>query len=302
GPDGEYLTERLTEEAVRFLQQQAEQPFLLYLPYFSIHTPLQGKAELMEKYETKLAEQRAPQSASFVHRHSSYAAMVEAMDRGVGRVVATLRKLGLLDNTLLIFTSDNGGITSLSSQRPLRAGKGSYYEGGIRIPLVVHWPERVTAGSICHTPVINLDIYPTVLDILRKKPTADSRLDGQSILPLLTQTGTFAERPLYWHFPIYLQQYRGWQDESRDSLFRTRPGSVIRVGDWKLHEYFEDGHLELYNLNWDVSERNNLARQYPDRTLQLHRQLQGWRRQLGARTPTTLNPAYEAAQGATVNN
>ena len=284
GPPGEYLTDRLTEEAIAFVQQYQDTSFFLYLPYYSVHTPIMGKENWVEKFAAK-------PGTDGQHR-ADYAAMIASVDENVGRLLAEVKAQGLTRRTIVLFTSDNGGVRAISSQQPLRAGKGSYYEGGIRVPLVVRWPGTIEAGSRSEVPVTNLDIYPTLQSIVQAKKTA-TMLDGDDISPLFYGQ-TLPERSHYWHFPIYLQAYRVGEDEGRDPLFRTRPGSVVRQGSWKLHEYFEDGGLELYNLETDPGETNNLATAEPQRTRALHQQLIDWREDMQAPIPSTPNPEYNA--------
>ncbi len=284
GPDGEYLTDRITTEAIDFIETNKEKPFFLYLPFFTIHTPLQGKEALVEKYKKK-------EKLDGQGRNPNYAAMVETMDASVGRILTTLDELKL-DNTILIFTSDNGGISFQSRQHPLRAGKGSYYEGGIRVPLLVRWKTKIKKAWTTEMPVTNMDFFPTLLDLIGIEKPADKLLDGHSLANVLLKQEVMEERPLFWHFPIYLQAYRVGGDESRDSLFRTRPGSVVRLGDWKLHQYFEDGALELYNLKEDVGEKNNLASANPDKVAELLDVLDEWRTSTNAPVPTVANPDY----------
>jgi arylsulfatase A-like enzyme len=281
GPEGEYLTDRLTEEAIQFLKENGNDPFFLYLPYYTVHTPLQGKEELIEKYNNKVA--------SGGQSHAVYAAMIESLDKNFGRIMQTLKELGLRENTMVIFTSDNGGIRGISTQEPLRAGKGSYYEGGIRVPMIIRWPGNVAKGKQSDEPVINIDLYPTILEILND---SNPNLDGQSLIPILTEKEAHELRSLFWHFPIYLQAYDRQKDDGRDSLFRTRPGSVIRLGKWKLHEYFEDGGLELYDLEKDIGERSNLIGEYPDIANQLLDSLNDWRANNQAPVPRELNPYF----------
>ncbi len=284
GPDGEYLTDRLTDEAIAFMEANREQPFFLYMSYYTVHTPLQGKEHVVEKYRQK--------EPTDEHFHPVYASMIEAMDENVGRILGSIDELGLTENTLIVFTSDNGGIRGISWQDPLRAGKGSYYEGGIRVPLIIRWPSRIDVG-VTDEPVTNLDFFPTFMNILDVE-YADKLLDGDDITPLFTG-GSLGKRPFYWHFPIYLQQYDGKVDQSRDPLFRTRPGSVMRYGKWKLHEYFEDGAVELYNLETDPGETNDVSALYPDKTMELHKMLIEWRTETGADIPDEKNPEYDAA-------
>ncbi|SMO73302.1 sulfatase [Fodinibius sediminis] len=286
GPEGEYLTDRITSEAISFLESTRGQPFFLnYAPYI-VHTPIQPKEKLKLKYEQKLKGRSAN------NPDPGYAAMVETMDANVGRLVDYLMQAGRFENTLIIFTSDNGGLYRVSRQEPLRAGKGAYYEGGIRVPLIICWPGRVAAGSVTGEPVTNLDFYPTILAASGLEKPAGKVLDGTSLLPLF-RGERLNERYLYWHFPIYLQAYKpGANPDLPDPYFRTRPGSVIRKGPWKLHEYFEDGRIELYNLETDIGERKDLKELYPERAGALYRQLKQWRRQTGAPVPTERNPRY----------
>jgi len=281
GPKGEYLTDRLGAEAVRFIENHKEQRFFLYLPFFSVHTPIQGKPELVKKY---------------ADRHDvdpEYAAMVESLDQNVGRVMDALNRLGLVEDTIVVFTSDNGGIRKFSKQDPYRAGKGSYYEGGVRVPLTIRWPGVVEPGTKSDIPVTGLDFYPTYLDILGLE--ADKPLDGESLLGVLQGTGTIKKRPLIWHFPIYLQAYDPGTDDGRDPLFRTRPGSTMRYGKWKLHHYFEVMAYELYDLESDVGEKNNLAQTMPEKLAELAAMLDVWRAEYNAPIPITPNPKYDPA-------
>lgn len=284
GPKGEYLTDRLTDEAIDFIAKNQQAPFFLYLPYFTIHTPLQGKDSLVAHYQNKGIQ-------GGQGRNPNYGAMVSTMDANIGRILQTIEELNL-HNTLFIFTSDNGALAYLSSQAPLRAGKGSYYEGGIRVPLLFYWPARGWSPRAENTPVTNLDLYPTLIDLIAL-PKPEQVLDGISLTSLLELKTKLPNRPLVWHFPIYLQAYRPGQDGSRDDLFRTRPGSVMRYGRWKLHEYFEDGGLELYDLKKDPGEQQNLATQKKGKTKKLLKKLQEWRSQLNAPVPNQANPEYK---------
>jgi len=283
-PEGEYLTDRLTEEAIAFMQNHRRHPFFLYLPYYAVHTPLQAKTGLEQKYLAKGGEG--------CQQNHTYAAMVENMDSCIGSLVEELDKLGLSENTLVVFTSDNGGIREVSCQDPLRAGKGSYYEGGIRVPLLFRWPATIQKGEVREVPVTNMDFFPTFMEIAGS-PLPEN-LDGQSLWPLLSGEGSLQERPLFFHFPVYLQAYRKGLDGGRDPLFRTRPGSVIREGNWKLHYYYEDGGAELYNLNIDPGETNNLASIYSSKTKELLTKLEGWLEEEGAPVNFELNPEFDS--------
>lgn len=285
GVDGEYLTDRITNEAINFIKTNKETPFFLYLPYFTVHTPLQGKQHLIDKYKAKINDDN--------RFNAKYGAMVESMDENVGKLLNTLKELKINENTMVVFLSDNGGLAYVSSQFPLRAGKGSYYEGGIRVPCVIKWPEGINKKSVSkiELPISGLDIFPTINDLINNK--ANYNLDGISLLPLLKEKKTHLERNLYWHFPIYLQSVNPKKEQARDSLFRTRPGSVIRKGNWKLHEYFENNELELYNLETDIQELHNLTKQNPEKTQELLLELQQWRKKNNAPIPNQLNPVYK---------
>jgi len=286
-PQGEYLTDRLSDEAVRFIREHRERPWFLYLTHFAVHTPLNAKEELVAKYEAK--------TPGKLHDHVAMATMIQAVDDGVGRIAATLDELGLTDNTIVVFYSDNGGYFGATDMHPLRGYKGTYYEGGIRVPLFVKWPGVVGPGSRSEEPVTGVDLYPTFCAMTGTKLPADQPRDGVNLVPLLAdRVDTLGDRALFWHFPAYLQAGGGAGSESRDVLFRTRPCSIIRAGDWKLHEYYEDGGLELYNLREDIGETNNLAEKMPEKTRQLHQRLDQWRRQLGAPIPAEPNPEYDA--------
>ena len=285
GPDGEYLTDRITKEAISFVEKYRDTTFFLYLPFYTVHTPIMGKEKLIEKFKAK--------KGSNGQNRPDYAAMVASMDENVGKLLSSLKANGLEKNTLVIFTSDNGGIRAISEQNPLRAGKGSYYEGGIRVPLLIKWPGKIKPNSSATARVSNMDLYPTLQNIASPDKKAPL-LDGIDLEPIFSGKSQ-VKRDLFFHFPIYLQEYQGLQDGSRDPLFRTRPGSVIISGDWKLHEYFEDGPLELYNLISDPSEENNVAEQNPDKTQELLEKLMEWRKATNALVPSQKNNEYDAA-------
>ncbi|TWU60938.1 sulfatase [Crateriforma conspicua] len=285
-PEDEYLTDRLSDEAVKFIRRSADQTWMLYLTHFAVHTPLIAKRELVAKYESKPAGE--------LHQHVAMATMIEAVDQGIGRIMRTINELDLDQNTVILFSSDNGGYGPATDMHPLKGYKGTYYEGGIRVPMFVRWPGQVTAGRRIDTPVSQLDWYPTILDIAGLERSDDQSLDGVSLWPMLTEPSqTLASRALFWHFPAYLQGYSN-VDEQRDPLFRTRPCGIIRQGDWKLHEYFESGDLELYNLKDDIGETKNLADSMPDKAAQLHQAMIRWRKRTDAPVPSTANPKFDA--------
>ncbi|MFV1994640.1 MAG: sulfatase [Verrucomicrobiales bacterium] len=293
-PEGEYLTDRLSAEAVDFITANARKPWLLYLTHFAVHTPIQAKRELLAKYQAK------PPGA--LHDDVRMATMIQAVDDGVGEIVAVLEDLGLRENTAIFFFSDNGGYGPATDMDPLKGYKGTYYEGGIRVPFFVNWPGTV-APARTEAPMIGVDIYPTFCEIGGAPMPAGQPADGLSLLPLLTgrknAADALAQRPLYWHFPAYLQSYGpGVNSEQRDPLFRTRPCSIVRVGDFKLHQYFEDGGLELYNLADDIGESRDLSSSMPEKVAELKRLLENWRRDVNAPVPTEANPEFDQAAEA----
>ena len=256
----------------------------MHMAYYLIHTPLQPVPEMVDKYGGRK------------DRWAIYASMVEKMDESIGRILAELDTQGLRDDTLVLFCSDNGAHSDISSQAPHRSGKGSYFEGGIREPLVVRWPGKVEPDSFCDVPVMGIDFFPTFLEAAQVPVPANKVLDGLSLVPLLTQSGPITARTLFWHFPVYLQAYAGKADDSHDPLFRTRPGSALRQGRWKFHQYFEDGRLELYDLDADPGERKNVASLFPEKTTELHQMMLAWRGELQAPIPTELNPKFKSAE------
>lgn len=289
GKEGEYLTDRLTDEAIAYLKNHdPKRPFLLSLQFYSVHTPWQAKPDSIKKYKNKRPTPN--------HFYPPYAAMIEHVDTNVGRLLNALKHLNLSNNTLVLLTSDNGGIHHVSHQSPLRGEKGSYYEGGIRVPLIVRWPGQVRPASRCDTPVCRIDFYPTFLEATGASLPKDKILDGVSLLPVLKETKPLPDRPLFWHFPVYLEAYEQGNVQTRDPLFRTCPGSAMRMGRWSLHEYFEDGRMELYDLKKDIGQRCNLVETLPEITSSLHKQLKDWRKRITAPVPLELNPDYDPHQ------
>lgn len=283
--EGEYLTDRLTSEAIQFLENNKEEKFFLYLPYFTVHSPYQAKENLVSKYDSLKTEDG--------QNNAVYAGMVEALDKNIGRIIKALDSLNLSNETMVIFTSDNGGVSRISSQHPLKYGKGSYYEGGIRVPMMIKWPSKIEPKIKSDEAVINLDIYPTILSAAGISNQNSKILDGQSLMPLLMkEKEAIDERALFWHFPIYLQSTNFKFKDGRDQYFRTRPGSVIRKGKWKLHEYFEDGSFELYDLENDIGEEKNLVNEFPEIKKELYQLLNDWRMEVHADMPNEKNPDF----------
>ena len=274
GDKDEYLTDRLTDEALGVLEKAKDKPFFLYLCYHTVHTPIEGKPELVAHYRKQLKPEMR-------HQNCEYAAMVHSLDENVGRVLDKIDELGIGERTVVFFFSDNGGYINrykgktVTNNFPLRSGKGSLYEGGVRVPLIVHWPGVTKAGSVCRQPASSIDFYPTILDIagLRGDPKHNAEMDGLSLVPLLKDPDSKLKRDaLYWHYPHYYAT--------------TSPASSIRQNDWKLIEYFEDNHIELYNLKEDVGEKNDIAKSMPEKAAELRERLHAWRKSVDAQMPT----------------
>jgi arylsulfatase A len=270
GHEGEYLTDRLTDEAEKFVEMNKDRPFFLYLPHYAVHVPLQGKSAVLAKYKAKppVGGQNNP----------TYAAMIESVDQSVGRIQQKLQSLGLAERTLVVFMSDNGGLwPTATSNAPLRAGKGYPYEGGSREPLIVKWPGRTKAGATCGVPVSSIDFFPTLLEIAGVNSPVKS--DGRSLVPLLAKTGLLARNAIFWHYPHY------WGGN------RVQPFGAVRSEDWKLIEFYEDMRCELYNLREDLGEAHDMAADKPAKVAELRKLLHDWRRSVGAQMPTR-NPNY----------
>ena len=302
----------LTRKACEFMEANKDRPFFCYLAHHAIHTPLQGRPETRATFQAK-----TPGSQ---HNHVMYAACTYDLDASVRMLLEKLDELDLAKNTLLVFTSDNGG-TQQSSQEPLRGNKGSYYEGGIREPFIVRWPGVTKPGSRCDVPVINVDLFPTFLAAAGVAVPEGKVLDGENLLPLLKGDGSLQRQAIFWHFPGYLNSpvIRGRELDVRTG-FRTRPVTVIHKGDWKLHLYHEEWQLdggrdklatnnagELYNLKDDVGERNNLANENTAKRDELLDDVLAWHRTIGALVPHEPNPQYrpdaaEPAKKAGKNN
>jgi arylsulfatase A-like enzyme len=342
---GEYLTDRLTDEAIKFIEANREQPFFLYLSHFAVHDPIQGKRELVEKYAAKLNSQPRPKGKPFLlesnpdaahplsrmalnerlkdkayqgHRllpertvkikqhqdNPRFAAMVESMDQSLGRVLESLKSLGLEDRTLVIFTSDNGGMSAANfgkpdrviapgqlhaaystSNLPLRGGKGWLYEGGLRVPLIVKWPGQALPGTTSDVPVISMDCYPSLLEMAGLPARPMQHRDGVSFAKLLKGGKTLDREAIYWHFPHYSNH--GLQS----------PGGAVRAGDFKLIEYFENGTMQLFNLKNDPGELRDMAQNDPQTADRLKRLLHEWRGNAAAKMMDP-NPDYKAARNS----
>lgn len=271
--DGDYLTDALTAAAERFITRNRDRPFFLYLAYYAVHGPIQAKPHLVKSY--------ADRSDPSGRQHAVYAAMVEGVDQSVGRLMEKLEELELDSRTVVFFFSDNGGVPSRAFNGGFRSGKGYLWEGGIREPLIVRWPGVVPAGAVERTPVSSVDFHPTILEIAHATGGGGRRVDGVSLMPLLRQSGTLERDALYWHYPHY-------------SNAGSAPSGAIRKGNWKLLEFFEDGHVELYNLAVDAAEADDRAGVEPARARAMREELERWRDTVGAAMPSP-NPRYDAA-------
>jgi arylsulfatase A-like enzyme len=336
GADGEYLTDRLTDEALKYIEENREHPFFLYLSHFTVHDPVEGRPDLVEKYRKKLAQMAVPKTPAYilegnpddlpadkkvVQSHEGYrifpdrtvkikqrqdnvefAAMVESMDESFGRVVEKLKALDLYDRTIVIFYSDNGGMSAANfyntdrviqeneldkafstSNLPLRGGKGWLYEGGIRVPLIVKWPGKGLQGVVCDVPVTGPDFFPTILDMLGIETKPEMKPDGISFTPLLKGESKLDREAIFWHFPHYSNH--GMQS----------PGGAVRCGDYKLLEYYENNTVQLFNLKNDMEEQHNLASSEPEMVNKLREMLHDWRTQVNAKMMTP-NPEYKVKQ------
>jgi arylsulfatase A-like enzyme len=278
-PKGVYLADWLTDQALEFIESNRSRPFFLELHHFAVHAPHQAKPGIIGRFQGK------PGVGG--HHDPRYAAMIASLDESVGRVVARLDELKFTEKTLVIFTSDNGGVggylaagvkagEGITDNAPLRGGKGMLYEGGVRVPWIANWPGTIRPGTT-DEPINSVDLFPTLLDLAGAPSPKDIPLDGTSLLPLLLGKSAGDRKPLFWHFPGYLG--------SGTDIWRTAPAGAIRAGDWKLLEFFEDGRLELYNLKDDLGERTNLADREPEKREELHKLLQDWRTALHSPMP-----------------
>jgi len=288
GAEGEYLTDRLTDESLKFLDANKGRPFLLYLSHYAVHAPIESKQTLTDKYKTKAKKLPEPIGPRFqpvygryqtrlVQDNPAYAGMVKSVDESIGRVLNKLDELGVTENTAVIFMSDNGGLSTVprggpTSILPLRAGKGWLYEGGIREPMIIKWPGVVRAGSTCSEPVTSTDFYPTMLQMADLPLKPEQHVDGVSLVPLLKGEDRLNRKAIYWHYPHYHGS-------------GNRPSGAVRVGDYKLIEWYEDNSIELYNLKNDIGEKQNLASQMPEKAAELRQMLHTWRKQMNAKMP-----------------
>jgi len=283
GKPGEYLTDRLTDEVLKVIERNRDRPLFVYFAHFNVHTPLEAKPQYVKKYQAMIQE-------GMRHHNPTYAAMVQSVDDSVGRILAKLEELKIADRTMIVFTSDNGGLDiggDPTENRPLREGKGWGYEGGVRVPAIIKWPGVTSPGSVCVEPITTIDYYPTFLQAAKVAgdPQHNATVDGVSLLPILKNPAAKLEREaIYWHYPHYHN-------------VGGMPYGAIRAGDMKLLEFYEDMRVELYNLREDLGETRNLADRMPDEAVRLRAMLHAWRKRVAAQMPTA-NPAYDAKKDA----
>ena len=261
---GEYMPDRFADELIQFMTKNKEKPFLAFLWNYTVHWPMEAPADLIEKYKAR---------KDLGKLDPRYAAMIESMDASMGHIFKALDDLKLADNTLVVFTSDNGAFGGVADMAPLRAAKGYLYEGGVRVPLIVRWPGVVKADTISDVPVISMDFYPTFLEAMNLKPQEGKKLDGESLFPILKQTGKLKRSEIFIHYPNYA--FHGG----------NRLGASVRQGDYKLIARFDDGSVELYNVRKDISEKKNLAKETPELAAQLKLKLDTWLKETQAEMP-----------------
>ncbi len=277
GKKGDYLTDRLTDEVIKSLEQPHDQPFFLFLSYFTPHRPTQAKEEHIQKYEAKLTPQQ-------VQRNPVNAGMIHSLDENVGRIMESLEELKLAENTILIFASDNGGnhyadTPQKTNNAPLRDGKGAAYEGAYRVPLIIRWPGNITAGIETSEPVSSIDFFPTFQALTKQESNTEQELDGVNLLPLLLKQQPLEREALYWHYPHY---HHGG----------ASPHGIIRKGQYRLIEHFDGTQAELYDIENDIGETVNLIYSMPEKSKELLADLRQWRQEVGAQMPT-INPNYD---------
>ena len=289
GPDGEYITDRLADEAASFVKNHDESPFLVYFSFYTVHAPFSAPKALVSKYEAKQAalgltdEDRFAQLTAFDKQvqyrdkqdHATYAAMVESMDNAVGKVLESVKAKGIEENTIVVFFSDNGGLSTSegtpTANTPLKAGKGWLYEGGIREPAIIKWP-KVAKPAVSDTVITSMDFYPTILEMAGLPLRPELHQDGKSLVPVLKNQTQKLHDATYFHYPHRSNQ-------------KGSPSSAIRKGDHKLIVFFNDGHLELYDLKQDIAEQQNLASEMPELADSLHNDLKAWWKEVDARFP-----------------
>lgn len=271
GDEGEYLTDRLTDEAIKFIEENKNNPFLVYLTHYAVHTPLEAPKPLVKKYKTLLKGTKID---------PVYAAMVESVDRNLGRLLTRLQELNLDENTVVIFASDNGAVESTSDNTPFRKGKGYLYEGGIRVPYIMRWPGHITGGTVSDNLTISQDIFTTIVNIAGANAQMNPSVDGRSLVPDFRMEEHNPD--LYWYYPHYSPQAKS-------------PGAAIRSGAYKLIQFYDPEKVELYNLDDDIGEINDLSETMPEKVKELSAKLENWLDEMGT-IRHTMNPEYIALE------
>lgn len=286
------VAESLTDRALEFIEENKNQPFFLYLSHWDVHGPIRAKNSLIEKYKAK----NKKKGTNF---NPAYAGMMEQVDTSVARVRAKVEELGLAENTLIIFTSDNGGVDKYTSNKPLTGVKGSLFEGGVRVGGVAYWKGTIKPGSVSNTPVTSVDLMPTLADISGAALPTNQPVDGRSILPILKgEKNDLYTRAIFWHYPFYLQGVKEGAlipvYGTKNKIWRGTPSSAIRKGDWKLMWYFEDNSTKLFNIKEDPYEKNDLSKENPEMNSKMLQILKGWVKETSAPVPSKINPKFKA--------
>jgi arylsulfatase A-like enzyme len=285
----EDVAQSLTDATVDYIAKNKDESFFIYLNHWDVHVPINAREEVVEKYKNKLASKKWSQDWDPV-----YSAMIEAVDTSVGRIRQALKNQGIAENTLLIFTSDNGGFGEVTWNAPLKGSKGGFYEGGIRVPLCMSWPGTIKPESVCETPVTFVDVLPTFAELAAAPLPKNQPIDGVSIVPLM-HGKPITERAIFWHYPLYLSgavQVKPIYGTDR-MYWRGTPCSIMRKGDWKLMHFFETGTTELYNIKQDIGETNDLASSHPEMVDEMLKTLKNWQAETNADIPQTLNPDFD---------
>ncbi|MGB0582671.1 MAG: sulfatase, partial [Limisphaerales bacterium] len=286
------VAERLTDRTIEFIKENKKNPFFIYLCHWDVHTPIRARQNVVAKYQRKLEQGEWDRAWN-----PTYAAMIEAVDISVGRVREAVAKAGLAKNTLIIFTSDNGGHSGATWCEPLKGAKGAFYEGGIRVPTCMTWLGVIQSGSTCDTPITGVDLMPSAAELAGAKLPKKQPVDGHSWVPLLSGKRALTQRAVFWHYPLYLAG--GTYNQvvpvhgTENNYWRATPCSVIRKGDWKLIQFFEDNSIQLYNLKSDIGEETDLSSAEPERAQAMLKELQAWQKKTKAAIPTRLNPDFD---------
>ncbi|MCZ6672226.1 MAG: sulfatase-like hydrolase/transferase, partial [Verrucomicrobia bacterium] len=285
------VTETLSEGTVKFIKESKDGPFFVYLCYWDVHSPLRAHDHVTAKYDKKLANGDWDRKWN-----TTYAAMIEAVDKGVGQIRQAVKDAGLVEDTLIVFTSDNGGASFATWCDPLKGAKGAFYEGGIRVANCMSWPGVIKAGSVCDTPITGVDYMPSFAELGGARLPANQPVDGQSFVPLIQGEKARGNRSIFWHYPLYLQgsDYNQIVNVygTDKPYWRATPCSVIRKGDWKLIQFFETNSIKLFNLKKDIGESNDLAKANPKKAASMLKELQAWQKRTDAVIPTKLNPDF----------